>query len=360
MAGWWDDVLNRQSPDSAVVQWSNNFGYQHPSVAAATAAAAGPSLEQQGWDAVDQWGAAGGAPSDWWRQPGLSSGAVDMIVGGGQGVPDWATYPGSGNLSAQDFYTTYMGKDERYRDDYLSDLQAEYQVWADKDRARQEGIDRREGAVERLHTGYEAWEADPYRTATMEGLLERSQPGYSIVSPQQQGEWEAQIAQQRAMQRMLADASAAGRGVSSGGAHLSRNTAIDAYAAAGGRQVQARIAQADDEAQARATELMGSLAGRNRELDLHYQDAITRAEGAIAGLEAGSDAEAQDYAVWSTLDLAFQDFDMQTELLDQARLEYEQGKEFSWEDLVEMMTNLGGTGFYDWVGGMFSGGGGSY
>lgn len=346
MAAWQErrsEWLDTLSPDNFWVQQAgNNWGYQHPSTIEPTP---DPAAEAQ--NTFNSWIWNNEAPAEWWRTPGLTPEHLTALEGAGYNAPDYAFFEGSGYHTPSDFYQAFQSVADignpAVTEAFLTDLRAR----ADREAGRQEAIEELTGARQGLQGAFEAWEADPYRTATMDMLLERSQPGYSIVTPQQEAETEWGIARQNATARALAEASAAGRGVLGGGAHGSRMDAIGAYARGAGLSADARIAQANAQAQERALGAMGAMAGNYEQIDQTYRDAMTRADAALAELDLG--IEPTDAAVWPTLDLAFEELERQTGIMTQALSDYDEAQQKDWQDVAMFLADLGDTGLYKWL-----------
>jgi hypothetical protein len=335
-SGWLDTL----QPDNWwVTQAGRNWGYQHPSTVEAP-----PDAAQVGSDAYSGWVTSGQTPSDWWQTPGLTPDMIGLLSQEQYGgMPQYPFFEGSGYKTPEEFYGWYQGlpEQESVRGAALADLQSQY----DREQGRLAALDLITGTRDRLQTGFESWEADPYRTAAMDELMRRSQPGFSIISPEEQGEIDLGLAQQMVAAQMRADTSAAGRGVYGGGAHTARDQAIEAYTRAGANRADAIIAAENARQQAAATGAMGRFAGGFEQLDLAYSDAMTAADAAIAELEMG--IEPSDAAVWPTLDLAFEELARQTDLMERGFEAYDRASQKTWEDRVALLADLSGTGVFN-------------
>lgn len=302
---------------------------------------------QEGIDLSKDYVLGGGQiGDDWWQNADLVERPDFVNWMGEQGYkgPEWAFYPGSGFTNLNELITTYAGMDPRIRDSFLGNLRSDYDRWQREEAAYQAQLGTAQNTRDMLTSAYESWQADPYRTAAMDNLLAMSQPGYSVVPLEQQTAMHNELAQQRAMQRAIADATAAGRGISGGGAHTGRNAMIDAATRAGGLQLDASIATANEAARRDANTLLGKFAGGNESIDMAYQAALNRVNEMEAAYEGGYQIEPTDFAVWDTLDLAFQELDQQTKFQNEAIQEYKDSQKWDWDKFVDDLLLMQGTG----------------
>lgn len=194
--------------------------------------------------------------------------------------------------------------------------------------ARQSSLAFLQGGITDLTSAYEVWQADPYRMAALEGYQRRLEPGYSVVSPEEERAMDLRIAQSTQSNLARTNARAGGRGVASGGANLGTLAGIQGQALAAEVGVDAQIASANEQARLMATQGLGALSAQQAGIDLAYNQGLAQYTGAQANVEAGQQFNPTDFTAFGALQTAQERWEVEDERFNRALASYEKSQEF--------------------------------
>lgn len=272
----------------------------------------------------------------WWNREGadFASAPGDLTV------PEWWSDDFS---TPQEMYET------------LSTLPRGMREWVDLERRstwranqQQEAAQARQrellaGISEGAQRAYDEWAADPNREYVLQQFRERSQPGYSIVSPVEQTALHNRIAQNYAQNLNAAQASAAARGVGAGGAAIGQEAAIRSMAQTGGLTLDAAIAEANRQQQLSALDALGRLTGAYEGTDLAYLSALDQIAAQQAAVEGSIEYQPTDYLAFAELADAQRRAEEEQRFRDEMFAELQDQTKYNWQDFVNWLLSLPGS-----------------